>query len=164
MKTISLLVTVLSFIPCVAQTKDPSLKDTLEWMHNAFPESSSLTATMAGQTRELNSSNCTVTITDRWKDKATKKLIRRDTVIDLSLIDPDSIKAYVENMIPGDKDIGDLMLVTTDDKKNIVEKTGGKSYYQEREFITFIGIDYAERFAKAFKHAVMLCGGKSSTF
>ena len=164
MRAISLLVTVLSVISCGAQTKDPSLKDTLEWMHSAFPDSQSLTATMAGQTRELNSSDCTVTITDRWKDKETKKMAKRDTVIDLSLIDPDSIKAYVDNVIPGDKDQGDVVLVTTDDKKNIVEKSTGKPYYTEREFISFIGIEYAERFAKALKHAVALCGGKPSTF
>ena len=58
-------------------------------------------------------------------------------------------------------------MVATNDKKLIIEKTEMKKkddkppYMTEREFISFIGPDYAERFAKAFRNAVTLCGGKS---
>ena len=155
----------------VAAKDGASLKDTLQWMHNAFPDSRSATEFRLGQTRELNFSSkgdaspaCTVTIIDRWK--AGGKPAVRETIIDLSLIDPESIKWYVDDTL--DKGTGTLVMVSNDDKKNIIEKTEGKEqgklYLSERVFISFVGPDYAERFAKAFKHAVTLCGGKPSTF
>ena len=90
----------------------------------------------------------------------------KDIVINLSLIDPESIKWYVDDIL--DNDAGTLLLVATDDKKNIVETMEGekddKPYLTDREYISFIGPDYAGRFAKAFVNAVKLCGGKPSTF
>jgi hypothetical protein len=159
---------------CYAQNSHPGLKDTLQWMHSAFPDSQSETAVRFGQTRELNFSegrgdtnpSCTVTIVDHWKSDDGKP-VTRDTVIDLSLIDPQSIKWYKDDI--SEKNVGTLMMVATDDKKIIVEKMEGKEpdknpYLNARLFLSFIGPEYAERFAKAFKNAVTLCGGKVSVF
>jgi hypothetical protein len=122
------------------------------------------------QTRELNfvegkgdaDPSCTITIIYHWKIEG--KPVVRDTIIDLSLVDPESIKSYTDDLV--DKDTGELTIVATNDRKVIVEKTEGKDkpYLTEREFISFIGPEYAERFAKAFKNAVTLCGGKKSAF
>lgn len=61
-----------------------------------------------------------------------------------------------------------VTLVATNDKKIIIEKIEDKKddkpYFTEREFINFVGTDYSDRFAKAFKNAVTLCGGKKSAF
>jgi hypothetical protein len=155
-----------------AQNSHPSLKDTLQWMHSAFPESRSAAESRFNQTRELNfiegkgdaSPSCTITIVEHWK--ADDKPVTRDTVIGLSLIDPESIKWYVDDVL--DKSAGELTMVATDDKKIIVEKIENKEedkpYLSERIFISFIVPDYAARFAKAFKNAVTLCGGKTSAF
>jgi hypothetical protein len=156
-----------------AQTR--SLKQTLDWMHSAFPDTQSETAFRAKQTRELNyvdgrdgaPPSCVITIVDRWKNDEGK-LVIRNTVIDLSLIDPGLVQSYKEDIV--DKGTGVLTFVATNDKEVIVEKTeidgkpDNKPYESNKEFISFIGTDYAERFAKAFKNAVVLCGGKSSTF
>ena len=151
----------------------PTLKETFEWMHSAFPDSRTMTSFRANETRELNfvegkgddPPSCTVTIVERWKTGDGKPVIR-DTVIDLSLIDPDSIKWYTDDTV--EKGEGELTMTATNDKKVIVEKTenekASKPYFTEREFLSFIEPEYAERFAKAFKNAVTLCGGKVSSF
>ena len=149
----------------------PSLKETLEWMHNAFPESEGMSAFKLGQTRELEyvdgknnePPSCTITLVDHWK--VNGKPVKRDTIIDLSLIDPESVQSYREDLV--EQGTGVMTFVATNDKKVIIEKTSGredKPYLTHREFISFIGTDYAERFVKAFKNAVILCGGKASTF
>jgi hypothetical protein len=151
----------------------PTLKETFEWMHSAFPDSRTMIALRANETRELNfvegkgddPPSCTITIVERWKTPDGKPAIR-DTVIDLSLIDPDSIKWYTDDT--AEKGQGVLTMTATNDKKVIVEKLenekNSKPYFTQREFISFIGPEYAERFAKAFKNAVTLCGGKASSF
>src|SRR5579864_7675534 len=168
----------LVFIAVICSTtlsaQKPSLKETLDWMHSAFPDSESGSAFRYGQTRELNyvdgkdgaSPSCSITIVDHCK--AYGKPVTRHTMVDLSLIDPNSIQSYKDDTVQ--KDTGVLTFVATNDKKVIVEKTevSGKSdnkpLQTEREFISFIGPEYAERFAKAFKNAVNLCGGKASSF
>jgi len=140
-------------------------------MHNAFPDSRSFSEFSLGQTREFNfavppnseTPACTVTIVDHWVDGGKRKT--RDTIINLSLVDPESIKWNTDDTLH--KDTGQLVMVSTDDKKTIVtkmEKEDTKPYLTQRVFISFLGPEYAERFAKAFKNAVILCGGKPSTF
>jgi hypothetical protein len=160
-------------ITCHAQEgqphSGPSLKDTLQWMQDVFPESQTSTAERAGEKRELTSSECTITIHQDWTVK--KEPVRRETIVDLSLIDPQSVHSYVDNFVSGEK-IGLVMLTATNDKKVITETTQnrgtktriGKPLSSQHLWLYFIGPDYAERFAKAFARAVELCGGKLSTF
>jgi|HubBroStandDraft_1064217.scaffolds.fasta_scaffold00246_26 hypothetical protein len=155
------------------QDQNPTLKETLEWMHNAFPNSQSVTAVQFKQTRELNYTegkgdeppSCIITIVDHYKAEDGTP-IARDTVIDLSLIDPDSIESYTEDTLV--KGTGVVTMVATNDKKIIVEKIENKKddkpYLTEREFIDFVGTNYSDRFAKAFKNAATICGGKKSAF
>ena len=94
------------------------------------------------------------------------KHVTRDTIIDLSLIDPNSIHSYADTVLDGE---GTLTMVGSNDKKIIVEKfeENGKRddnpYTSERVFISFINPEYAGRFANAFKNAVSLCAGQNST-
>jgi hypothetical protein len=168
----SLVLIVLSTM-IYGQDHNPTLKETLEWMHNAFPNSQSVTAVQFKQTRELiyiegkgdEPPSCIITIVDHYKaDDGTP--IARDTVIDLSLIDPDSIESYTEDTLV--KGTGVVTMVATNDKKIIVEKIENKKddkpYLTEREFIDFVGTNYSDRFAKAFKNAATICGGKKSAF
>lgn len=173
MKNLGVLI-LLSTAVVYGQDHRPTLKETLDWMHTAFPDSQSMSASGFKQTRELNyvdgkdgaPPSCTITIVDHWT--ADGKPITRNTIIDLSLIDPDSIQSYKDDTV--EKDTGVMTLVATNDKKIIVEKTETEKkdnkppYLTEREFISFIGPEYAERFAKAFRNAVTLCGGKKSAF
>ena len=172
MRRLAPAVLALIVTAAYAQNSQPTLKETLEWMHNAFPGSQSASGFRLGQTREFNfvegkagaPPSCIVTIVDHWKGDGKPKT--RDTSIDLSLIDPESIKWYTDDLL--DKDTGDITLVATNDKKIIVDtmenEKDDKPYYDERIFLSFIGPGYAQRFAKAFKSAVLLCGGKVSTF
>ena len=164
---------ILALLSAGQNSHSPTLKETFEWMQSAFPDSRTMTAQRASETRELkfvegrgdDPPSCTVTIIQRWPTQDGKRAMR-STVIDLSLIDPDSIKWYRDDTV--EKREGVLTMSTTNDKKVIVEKMendkDAKPYFTEREFISFIGPEYAERFAKAFKNAVALCGGKPSTF
>ena len=174
--TVLILVTLIGSTAVCAQNTDkdghPNLKETLQWMHTAFPDSESNRAFHLGQTRELNfvegkgdaNPSCTVTIIDHWK--AEGKPVTRDIIIDLSLIDPESIKWYVDDI--SEKDMGTVTLVATDDKKIIAEKMENKeddkTFLTEREFFYFITPQYAQRFAKAFLNAVTICGGEKSAF
>lgn len=172
MRHLAPAVLVLTATIVCAQKSQPSLKETFEWMHNAFPGSQSVSALRVGQTREFTfvqgkagaPPSCVVTIAEH--SRVDGKLSTRDTIIDLSLIDPESIKWYTDDTLF--QDTGVLTMVATNDKKIIVEKVEGetddKPYLNERVFITFIGPNYAQRFANAFKNAVTLCGGKASTF
>jgi hypothetical protein len=173
MRTTFMLIAVTCAIPVHAQS--PSLKETFDWMRSAFPDSESMTAFRAKQTREFNyvdgkggaPPSCTITIIDRWKTDDGKS-VARSTSVDLSLIDPGSVKSYQEDVV--DKGTGVLTFVATNDKKVIVEKTevGGKPDTKPLEtnrlFVSFVGTDYSERFANALKNAVNICGGKASTF
>lgn len=168
----TLLLVLLLSTAASQDSHRPTLKETFEWMHSAFPDSRTITALRANETRELNfvegrgdgPPSCTITIVQRWAVDGKPAI--RDTVIDLSLIDPDSIKWYTSDT--AEKGEGVLTMTATNDKKVIVEKMenekDSKPYFTEREFIYFIGPEYAGRFAKAFKNAVTLCGGKASSF
>jgi hypothetical protein len=155
--------------------QNPSLKDTLDWMHSAFSDNQSKTAFLAGHTRELNyvigkdgTPSCAITIVDHWTNNEGKPTSRY-TEIDLSLIDPGSILFY-RDTVEKEKGVGEMTFAATNDKKVIIEKTTinnkpyGLFFETNKEWIGFIGPEYAERFAKALKHAVELCDGKPSTF
>jgi len=161
-------------IACHAQRRQPepsrpSLNDTLQSMQNTFPESQTLAAQRAGDKRELTFSECTATIRQDWATDGPS--VRRETLIDLSLIDPRSIQSYAGDL-GSEKRIAIVMLTATNDKKvitstaeNTVTKAPiGKPFSSEHLWLYFIAPDRAERFAKAFRHAVELCGGKPSAF
>ena len=161
-------------IACHAQQGQPepsgaSLNHTRQWMRETFPESQTLTAQRAGDKRELTFSGCTATIRQDWTTDSAS--VRRETIIDLSLIDPRSIQSYAGDL-GSEKKIGILMLTATNDKKvitataeNTVTKAPiGKPFSSEHLWLYFIAPDLAERFAKAFRHAVELCSGKPSAF
>ena len=147
----------------------PSLNDTLQWMQNTFPESQTLTAERAGDKRELSFSGCTATIRQDWATEGPS--VRRDTIVDLSLIDPQSIQSYVGDL-GSEKRIGIVIMTAANDKKvitataeNTVTKARiGKPFSSEHLWLYFIAPDRAERFPKAFRHTVELCSGRPSAF
>ena len=164
------LVILICFATLYAQNQKLSLKETLDWMNTTFPDSSTEFEVSEGVTREFtyidgqgnNPPSCTVTLVNLYKLEG--KHVTRDTIIDLSLIDPNSIHSYADTVLEGE---GTLTMVAANDKKIILEKfeEDGKSddnpYTSERVFISFINPEYAGRFAIAFKNAVSLCGGKN---
>jgi hypothetical protein len=77
----------------------------------------------------------------------------------LRLLKSDGFVAPVPSCVP--TGAGEKVIV---EKTKMEKKDDKPPYLTEREFISFIGPDYAERFAKAFRNAVILCGGKKSAF
>jgi len=93
----------------------------------------------------------------------------------LSDIDPKSV--HIDDSAYEDLRGRVVVLSTTDDKKAIhcqtINRNPGKDYgkdagcvpaLDDTEQLRFATAEYAERFAKALKHAVGLCGGKPSAF
>jgi hypothetical protein len=148
----------------------PSLKETLRWMQDLFPVSQTLTDRRAGEKRELTFSECTVTIRENWVTHDDPS-VRRETIVDLSLIDPQSIQSYAGDL-DSEKKIGIVMMTATNGKKvitaaaeNTLTKARiGKPFSSQHLWLYFVRPDYAERFAKAFRHAVEHCGGMPSAF
>ena len=147
----------------------PSLKETVQWLQDLFPASQTRTAQRAGEKRELTFSECAVTIREDWVTHDGP--VRRETIVDLSLIDPQSIQSYAGDL-GSEKRIGIVMMTATNDKKviaataeNTLTKARiGKPFSSQHLWLYFVGPDYAERFAKAFRRAVEHCGGTSSAF
>lgn len=161
-------------IACHAQQgqperSSPSLNDTLQSLRNTFPESQTLTAQRAGDKRELTFSDCAATIRQEWATHGPS--VRRETIFDLSLIDPQSIQSYAGDL-GSEKRIGIVTMTASNEKKvitateeNALTKARiGKPFSSEHLWLYFLGPDPAERFAKGFRHAVELCSGKPSAF
>jgi hypothetical protein len=81
-------------------------------------------------------------------------------LFNLKDIEPDSIKFYEY-----DRSVTHVRFNTRNYAHTIEEKhgDGGNGFFQQAT-LDLPTLEYAARFAKALKHAVILCGGKPSTF
>lgn len=160
-----------------AADQRPTLEATLEWMHDAFPNSQSISESQQGQSRELfvdageksHTPNCKVTIVEHWIDQKKQKKRNRQTTIDLSLIDPKSIVWYTDHTLIDNT--GTLSLSTTNNREVISEQVSEevegdhitRLSFSSRVFLNFMP-EYAQRYMRAFSNAVQSCGGKPSVF
>jgi hypothetical protein len=166
------------------QAKAPGLKETLAWMHNFAAENGSQQigqSSIDNQACELGNPNCQVrrdestfnsqgcaatitwSVSFDFRDFAT-----RTYQVSLKDLDPNSVTLVKDRPF----EIA-VHADTTNSVKAITEtlsqsKTGesvpkaiDKQTWVE---LVFDSKDDANRFAKAFKHAIQLCGGKPSTF
>jgi S1-C subfamily serine protease len=142
-------------------SEEASLKDTLQWMQDSLMAGKGevhADGQMSTQLTEFNA--CDVHFTYEESDG-----LRREYLFNLRDIDPSSIRFA---MYTGDKsNYGYFDAdVTNDDNKVAVRirmtKDTGMDENRTYGFVTFLYPDYAARFVQAFRHAVNLCGGKSS--
>jgi len=164
------------------QDKSPSLDSTLGYMQNTLSRYGYLHTT--GKDQELNLKGdepCRIYV----ESEITVKMhTPQDGVypfeyqFHLGMIDPDSVKAVTDDA-QKDKPEGwrltKVHLATTDNKSTIWASASdwkeSKKVPKSLQLAAFTDFDFqfrdreqAERFAKALKHAVTLCGGKPSAF
>jgi hypothetical protein len=155
-----------------AQNKNSAnLADTLLWMHN-FADAHSYWVVeksehnpMGIDTTRLTFNRCEVTATLLESGKSIGNT--RYSLVD---IDPQSLKIETSSNLPGS-----VAFETTDSRDGIALNISDIWHDSVQEWckhqlclsswlINFDTQENARRFAKAFKHAVSLCGGKPSAF
>jgi len=163
-------------------SKEPSslattatLNETLQWLTGASEEESG-----DGNTHIISESNgednCAVTITETRVKAGPDFWIKES--FSLADIDPDDVQVEMlgqgqfKELFQGQSSV---RFHTTNYRKMITSSSkgpfypGGKVLDKTEETLTsdytvFTNDWFAPRFAKAFKHAVELCGGRKSTF
>lgn len=157
-ETLKVLATIILMTPgCNSATKtesEPSLQETQTWMHSFVADRGS-NATYDGR-------GCSGTIT--WPDSegyTTFSFSFKD-------LDPNTAKS-VQTVVspPALRNIWRATAVTTNNLKKVVVYDSHKKESTEDtviEGIPFLASEDAERFAKALRHMIVLCGGKPSAF
>jgi hypothetical protein len=157
-KTVKVLAIILvMFSGCNSASKiqsEPSLQDTQTWMHSFVADRGS-GATYEGK-------DCSGTIT--WPDK------NGCTSFSFSFkdLDPNTAKS-VQTVVspPALMNMWRATAVTTSNLKKVVvydSHTKGSTQDTVIEGISFLTSEDAERFAKALRHMIVVCGGKPSPF
>jgi len=152
----AIVLTLLSGCKPSPKTKgEPSLHETQAWMRDFVADRG------AGATFEGN--DCSATIT--WLYNGNP-----DQTFSFSFADLDPNTARSVQTIfspPGLKNMWRATAVTTNNlKKVVVYDYQSKQRVQDTviEGIPFMSSEDADRFAKALRHAIELCGGKPSSF
>ncbi len=185
----TLLALIVLLIASTAQAQ--SLKDTLQWMQNTLRSGGgslyiSLNADGATEKRELTMpsvTSCEVSFLYQTGplEKGSFGVIaqpayRLATRFNLRDIDPTTVTAATDGVKPTDMPadiVGPYTIfsATTRDSAESISHVVTLypapvtlESYTTDSLIFELPYPYAERFTKAFKHAVTLCGGKPSTF
>jgi hypothetical protein len=172
MKSASFILALMLLSPTVGfgQTTDshkatkPTLAETLAWMHNTLDSGLGDTATKDEvRQNRMSFTSCDVTFVYQVV-KESKTTYRNSNTFNLKGIDPASIAATT-----GGHDIlaktSIVTFNTTDNAKiiNLRLPSDSDGTPTDSLLIDFPS-DYATRFVKAFRRAVILCGGKQSNF
>lgn len=177
-----LILVILAAVPAFGQEKSPSLDDTLRYMQNTLSQYGYIHT--EGKDQELTMKGdepCRIYVEWEMTVKMHKPQDGKYPVeyqINLGTIDPDSLKVTTDesqkNKPEGWK-LTKVHLSTTKNESTIwmsgsewkeskkVPKSLQLSVFPEFDF-QFRDKEQAERFSKALKHAVILCGGKPSAF
>jgi hypothetical protein len=172
-------------------TKSPSLSETLEWMKSTLGPKGLIPSDRNGYNKYEavpGKTSYTEIIKSFYYDGCRVKVVKLAETVNplvgdyvaqytdefaLSDFDPYTVKTDT-----GDSDLRGHIVVfsTTNDKKLIHCSSitlNGKDAGQpsecvpaldDTEQLRFSSTDYTERFAKALRHAIKLCGGKPSAF
>jgi hypothetical protein len=155
--------TLLAFVAFATTTQAQTFKETLRWMHNtASYEGGGYHGgdkTIMDETEVPLSNTCSnfvIIQTIHYRTAEPRPDHVWKITMNLSAIEPNSVKSHaVEGKPWSYVDIG-----TTNDEDAIHTPDGNTSGVG----LYFNGTSYAPRFAKALRHAVVLCGGKASSF
>jgi hypothetical protein len=146
------------------RTTKPTLAETLAWMHNTLDSGLGDTATKDEvRQNRMSFASCDVTFVYQVV-KESKTTYRNSNTFNLKGIDPTSITET-----PGGHDIlaktSIVTFNTTDNSKLITLRLPSDPDGTPTDSLLIdFPSDYATRFVKAFKRAVILCGGKQSNF
>jgi hypothetical protein len=174
------LVAIIAVINVLAASsfgkRDPTLEETLSWMHDftvSRPSISShgnYSASVKTSDKWIFASNgCSASITDNldsWDTAGADHTVFHEihtTKFSLKDLDPSTM-----NVTDGFPAVANAhgVFISTFNEKNVVnffDKETALANVNKVE-IDFAARTDAERFAKAFRHAVILCGGKPSAF
>jgi hypothetical protein len=183
MKLAAMLIFAIVVVSAYAQ-QPPSLKETLEWMHNFAadngrqytgqknPDNGSCEVGIPNceQRKDVttfDSKGCSATIT--WSVTLNYKDIGTHTYrVSLKDLDPNSV-AWVKDSPFENAVIADT--ANSVKKVNVAFTppagvTWDKSFDEPQTFVALVfdNGDHAKRFVTAFKRAIQLCGGKPSLF
>jgi len=163
--------TVLAFVAtlmlCAASASAQSLDATFDWMQNTAPRSTYFAARNAygcqtDQIRSITHRGCSVTIQEYDEQCRDKKTLSYSITFNLGDLDPNGVEANASRLVPSEGSV----LIQTTDNRSLIEETFpdiGPSKFDFQAF-WFESPAYAQRFARAMRHAITLCGGKPSTF
>lgn len=165
MRYISVVCALLLSVPSVfgqaSQTKPekPSLKETLQWMRNSI-FAADVYINKEKRTYALTDfSGCQVHFTYTTSNLDTgKETYRIEEWFNLG--DIDSAWIQLVNFGPDQKILTAPM---RNDEEKLKARANGMEY-TDKAVVFQMSADYADRFAKAFRYAVKLCGGKPSIF
>jgi hypothetical protein len=148
-----------------APAQAQSFEETLRWMHNtAAYEGGGYHAgdkTVMDETEVPLSNTChnfVIIQTTHYLAKEHRPDNAWKITMDLSTIEPSSVRT---TLVKG-KPWSYVDVSTTNDEDTI--HTSDRDTSTSGVSLFFNGTSYALRFAKALRHAVVLCGGKSSAF
>ncbi len=171
---------LLVMVTVTAYAQQPaSLEDTLAWMHNFVADNGSQFTGQRNTDKGLcklgtpnceprhdvttfDSHGCLATIT--WSVTLNYKDVGTHTYhFSLKDLDPNSVALVKDNPFENA-----VVAETTKSEKSVTEsftQPGGKAEEKNKHTWVELGFDNgdnARRFAKAFKQAIQLCGGKAS--
>jgi hypothetical protein len=165
------IATILGLVLCTSVTAQ-SLKQTAQWLE-AFGTTHAYWSNADGKVLHdtIKITGCTVRQT--MHNELGKPVTGDDekastTMFSLADIDPTSIKAY--SGYKGESENFPLVSFETTNAQDKISPSGESTCNYRFDFCVSnwqVNIDTygnAQRFAKAMKHAVELCGGKPSTF
>ncbi len=135
----------------------PTLSETLQWLRGASR------AEFAGDIAHIDfdsdpSNNCSATITETRIKAGPNFWIK----MSFSLADIDPADIQVFNL---EKEISTVRFHTTNYAEKIINTSSNfPEPTRVSEYTVYTNDWFAPKFARAFKHAVELCGGKRSSF
>jgi hypothetical protein len=187
--TVCLLSITVLALPCHAQAQQPSLSDTFSWIDSTY-NFHALDGGSAGhglieiddhnglpsrRNDSFSYNKCTIKIHHDIGSSLLTLFKTNDEIIDLSKIDPTTINVTLYNKIENvltmpqcvQNSICDAATVDfstiNQQPMIVVDFTTHKENHSHSNLLVD-DVDYAPRLAKAFRHAVELCGGKPSLF
>jgi hypothetical protein len=160
-----------------AKAQSPSLAETVDWMKSKTDELGLIYSEARDDENSMprittweavGSSGCTLTLRNRNERQGPppKRISSRDimanrmaasVMFSFSDFNPQNV---TENVDTGMLSTLNIRLNTTNKKKAVKWQISGKNYEYNSLIISFKDQAIAQRFTKAIKHAIELCGGK----
>ncbi|MGB2678826.1 MAG: trypsin-like peptidase domain-containing protein [Candidatus Acidiferrum sp.] len=166
--------------PHPAPKTSPEILKTLQWIQNTLKDDEGKTQYLGADGTFANHVNlitelrgCQVTfVYETWKgevQKGEEETFHSREQVNLGDLDPTSITSDDSAPEIGGGPVSTVRVHTTDKTKSVNEAVGDRGWepalvIQTTDLLWELPSPYAERFVKALRHAVTLCGGKASTF
>jgi hypothetical protein len=158
------LIALLAVITPLGQLAGQTFKETVSWMHNASEYNATLDKDGELNSTEVSRDNTChkFVIVQKHSGKSNRVWV---VTLDLKAIDPKQVYADPVD----DKPWSRVWINTANDESRIHTLLTVDGQKNDERDTAGVGLDFGEhtfaaRFAKALRHAVVLCGGKPSVF